>query len=121
MTLAHCAVDTMIENKPRLRGRLAIRITRNSLAYDCYGTTEAEEEFNCNYELNPEYRPVLEANGLKISGESEQGNARIAELPEHRFYLVTGFLPQLSSTVERPHPLITAFIKAALDYRKSRD
>jgi CTP synthase (UTP-ammonia lyase) len=39
----------------------------------------------------------------------------VLELPEHPFYLATLFVPQARSTPERPHPLATAFVQAALD------
>jgi CTP synthase (UTP-ammonia lyase) len=50
---------------------------------------------------------------MRVSGISEDGGARLVELPDHRFYLGTGFLPQLSSEENRPHPLIGAFLEAA--------
>jgi len=68
----------------------------------------------CNYELNPEYRERLENSGLKVSGVSDNGGARIVELPDHRFFIATGFLPDMSSEENRPHPLIVAYLKAAM-------
>ena len=69
----------------------------------------------CNYELNPVYREKLETGGLKVSGVSLEGGARIIELPDHRFFIATGFLPEISSEENRPHPLIAAFLKAGLN------
>ena len=77
------------------------------------------ESFQCNYELNPVYREQLVKNGLVISGETADGGARIVELPENRFYIGTGFLPQLNSTPDRPHPLFVSFIKAASKTKKA--
>jgi CTP synthase (UTP-ammonia lyase) len=38
----------------------------------------------------------------------------VIELPEHSFFLGTLFLPQLRSLPGRPHPLISAFVRAAI-------
>jgi CTP synthase (UTP-ammonia lyase) len=40
------------------------------------------------------------------------GEARILELPHHRFYIGTLFVPQAQSEPGKPHPLITAYLKA---------
>jgi CTP synthase (UTP-ammonia lyase) len=64
--------------------------------------------------LNPDYRGKLEAAGMKVSGVSADGGARIIELPDHHFFIGTGFVPQLSSEENKPHPLVVAYLKAAL-------
>jgi CTP synthase (UTP-ammonia lyase) len=56
---------------------------------------------------------MLEETGLKVSGISEDGGARIVELPGLRFFLATGFVPQLVSEERKPHPLVVAYLKAA--------
>jgi CTP synthase (UTP-ammonia lyase) len=48
-----------------------------------------------------------------VSGISDDGGARIVELPDHRFFIGTGFVPQLSSSPNNPHPLIAAFLNTA--------
>lgn len=121
VTLVSCAVDNRPDGAPRLWGILNINIKRDSLAYRIYGKGQTEETFSCNYELNPAYRETIESKGLKVSGETDEGGARIIELPGHRFFIATGFLPQLLSEPESPHPLITTYLKAALDYNKERN
>ena len=91
----------------------------DSLAFRAYRRLKSEEEFRCNYGLNPAYQDALSAHGLRISGVDSNGEARIIELPEHPFYLGTLFLPQLSSSLEQPHPLIEAYIRATIDWRFS--
>jgi CTP synthase len=75
------------------------------------------EAFTCGYELNSAYRGRLESSGLKVSGVSADGGARIIELPDHNFFLATGFLPQYTSESGKPHPLIITYLEAALKYR----
>lgn len=78
-----------------------------------------EEAFNCNYELNPVFRETLDSSGVRVSGVSGDGGARIIELPDHRFFIATGFQPQLISEATQPHPLIIAYLEAAVNYRKT--
>jgi CTP synthase (UTP-ammonia lyase) len=111
-------VDNRPAGAPLLSGQLQIKVALDSLAYRICRKTEISEPFTCNYELNPEYRGKLEAAGLKISGVSADGGARIIELPDHNFFIGTGFVPQLASEPGRPHPMIAAFLKAAVQYKK---
>jgi CTP synthase (UTP-ammonia lyase) len=115
LVLAACPVDNRPAGAPRLWGKLKIRISGDSMAFSVYQKMEIEEPFNCNYELNPAFRGRLERCGLKVSGISADGSARIIELPDRRFYIATGFQPQLASEAGRPHPLIIAWLKAAMD------
>jgi CTP synthase (UTP-ammonia lyase) len=115
---ASCPVDNRPDGAPRLWGKLKIRLKPGSLAHSIYQKIETEEPFNCNYELNPVYREKLEASGLKVAGETPEGGTRIIELPGRPFFMGTGFLPQLSSEPDKPHPLIVAWLEAAVKYRE---
>ena len=88
-----------------------------SLAIRTYQQPEIQELFNCNYELNPEFQETLESSGLQITGLGDNGEARVIELPDHDFFLATAFQPQFSSEAGRPHPLVIAYLKAALAFR----
>jgi CTP synthase (UTP-ammonia lyase) len=104
--------------------KLAIRLKPGSQAATFYGATEAVESYYCNFGLNPEYQEPLESAGLIISGwddtevsaPADPGTpeARVIELPDHPFFLATLFVPQTTSTLERPHPLIAAFCESML-------
>ncbi|MEW6266353.1 MAG: hypothetical protein AB1641_25040 [Thermodesulfobacteriota bacterium] len=56
---------------------------------------------------------------MKVTGVDREGEVRIVELADHPFYVATLFLPQVSSTPDRPHPLIVAYLKAALAFQAS--
>jgi CTP synthase (UTP-ammonia lyase) len=94
--------------------RLPIRLIPDSRACQFYGgATEIEEEYYCNFGLNPDYQAALDKGGLRLTGIDAQGEARVMELPRHRFFLGTLFVPQHQSTLSKPHPLIVSFLKNA--------
>jgi CTP synthase (UTP-ammonia lyase) len=100
---------------------LTIKIVSGTLAHQVYGQEEIIEEFRCNYGLNPEYGEKIDAGGLKIAGVDSNGEVRMVELPDHRFFMSTLFLPQLSSSFDRPHCLIVSFLKAAVAFRQRNE
>ena len=85
-----------------------------------YGMGEAKEQYYCNFGLNPELQALIDDGGLRVVGVDQNGEARILELAEHAFYVATLFVPQLTSTEEQPHPLIAAYLRAALACKEER-
>ena len=79
------------------------------------------ERHRHRFEINPEYVGQLEKAGLVFSGVSPDREylKEIAELPRsvHPFYVGTQFHPELRARPLSPHPLFTAFIKAAKERR----
>ena len=108
-----CPVPDRAAGAPKLVGKCKVLVRPDSIAFHILQQSEIFEEYLCNFESNPEYHVRLEAAGLQISGWGENGEARIVDIPGHPFYLATQFLPQMSSTRARPHPLIVAYIEAA--------
>lgn len=97
-----------------------ITITPGTLIHQIYGKTESDEKFQCRYGLNETYQSAIVDKGLHVVGGDGEGAARIVELIDHRFFIATLFLPQLSSTPEKPHPLFAAFINAAIAFRDGK-
>ena len=94
----------------------SVTIFPGTKTFQAYGKYHVDEAFRCNYGLNPNYREAIIKNPLMIAGEDEEKAVRIIELSDHPFYIATLFLPQLSSNPRKPHPLVTAFLKAALAF-----
>ena len=92
---------------------MTVDIRTGTRAAAAYGAATATERYYCNFGLNPAYVDDLASAGLCVSGTDDLGEVRIVELPDLRFFLATLFVPQASSTPERPHPLVTAFVAAA--------
>lgn len=93
-------------------------IREGSIAREAYGKTEVSERHRHRFEVNPVYIEQLEKAGLVFSGKSPDGHLmEIAELPRsaHPFMLGTQAHPELKARPLSPHPLFTAFIRAALE------
>jgi CTP synthase (UTP-ammonia lyase) len=90
-----------------------VLVSPGSIAATLYGTGDVEEDFFCNYGLNPAYRPRLENAGLRVTGVDQDGAARIVELGEHPFFLATLYCFQTRSRPGHPHPLAAGFVDAA--------
>ncbi|GAA4687385.1 CTP synthase C-terminal region-related (seleno)protein [Phytohabitans rumicis] len=87
----------------------AVLIEPGSLAERLLGTNRTIERYLCAYGLDPRYLDVLRAGGVHFTGYGEEGEPRIAELPDHPFFLATLFQPELAPDL---HPLIRAFATA---------
>jgi CTP synthase (UTP-ammonia lyase) len=97
-----------------------IRIQPDSVAHRAYGREKVNEKFACNYGFNPAFRGRFEKGPLRITGVDREGEVRVVEIAEHPFYVATLYLPQISSGPGSPHPLIVAFLKAALAFQTIR-
>jgi CTP synthase (UTP-ammonia lyase) len=107
-----CEVPNRAPGAPKLSGGgHKIQIERSSLLHAIYGAGESEEGYFCNYEVNPEYEAKLTAAGLVVTARGPAGEIRAVELHAHPFFLATLYQPQLSSTLERPHPILLAFAR----------
>lgn len=89
-------------------------LREGSLAHRIYGRTQVEEAFACSYGLNPAYQPLFERGDLRITGVGDDGEARVVELAGAPFFIGTQYLPQMRPADEGPHPLIVAYLRAAL-------
>ena len=90
-------------------------------AYAAAGYAEqVNERHRHRFEFNNAYREELESHGLVVSGRSPDGRlVEIVEVAEHPFMLGTQFHPEFKSRPTSPHPLFSAFIRAAIQ-RHSR-
>ncbi len=97
-------------------GAYPAQLTRGSRVADIYGSTRITERHRHRYEVNMDYRKVLEKNGLLFSGVSPDGTLpEIVERTDHPWFIGVQFHPELKSKPFEPHPLFTSFIAAAMD------
>ena len=123
---AHPLIDIMPDQKEKMAkgdyggtmrlGSYVCELKNDTIARKAYGAAEIVERHRHRYEVNPVYIPDLEKAGFVFSGKSPDGTLmEIGELPvgKHPFFLGTQFHPELLARPLAPHPLFTAFIKAA--------
>jgi CTP synthase (UTP-ammonia lyase) len=99
---------------------MTVRIQPRTLAHRLYGCDQGEERYYCNFGFNPAYRDQMEKGGARFSATDEEGGVRIFELPAHRFFVGTLFVPQTSSSFATPHPIIAGFASAAQEFGAKR-
>ena len=89
-------------------------LTPGSHAFNAYGTASIEERHRHRYEFNNAYLERFESLGMVATGKNpDSGLVEIVEIPDLPYFVATQFHPEYASTVETPHPLFTAFVKAA--------
>lgn len=99
-------------------GAYPCRLAERSKAFQAYGTLETSERHRHRYEVNNEYRALLEEHGLKISGVSPDGKlVEMIEIPDHPWFVGCQFHPEFRSRPRLSHPLFRDFIRATLDYQ----
>ena len=113
--------ETSPEAAPMFISRLAcslvgrtmtISLAPASLIARACGRLQIQEQYICNFGVNPDYVDTLRKSALRIVASDEEGQVRAVELSGHAFFVGTLFLPQHHSTPAAPHPLVTAFLRA---------
>lgn len=95
-------------------GSFVCKLKSGSKVQEAYGKTKIEERHRHRYEFNNDYMEAYENAGMQMVGKNpETGLVEIVELKDHPFFIATQFHPEYKSTVENPHPLFMAFVKAA--------
>jgi CTP synthase (UTP-ammonia lyase) len=116
-----CAVPDRKGQAPKLSGVVPeIRLRPGSYLQSFYGKDTVAEAFYCNYELNPEFEWCAMEAGFPVVARGPQGEVRAIESPTHKFFIATLYQPQLTSKADSPHPLVMAFVQAALDWSKKK-
>ncbi len=130
----HPVIDILPEQKEKLEkkdyggsmrlGAYPCYLKPATIARAAYGKEMVAERHRHRYEVNPDYVYRLQKAGLVFSGVSSFAHGgdlmEIAELPKskHPFMLGTQFHPEFKARPLSPHPLFTAFIKAAKGKKK---
>ncbi|HEX4214539.1 MAG TPA: hypothetical protein VIA06_14580 [Candidatus Dormibacteraeota bacterium] len=93
-----------------------VHLRPGSRAERILGTESTIERYHCNYGLNPAYHDRITARDLRFTGFDENEEPRIAELDGHPFFMATLFQPELFGDGAEAHPLIRAFVTAAVEH-----
>ncbi|MFZ2405604.1 MAG: CTP synthase [Methylobacter sp.] len=99
-----------------LAGReMQLNFVPGSQVASIYGELSAKEQYYCNFGVNTDCINQLKQGPLNISGSDAEGEIRVIEYPGHPFFIGTLFVPQSRPASLKPHPLITAFLRAVVD------
>ena len=103
-------------------GAYPCKLAEDSLAYKLYGQTEISERHRHRYEVNNDYRQMLESKGMKLSGISPDNRiVEMVELEGHPFYIATQAHPEFKSRPDVAHPLFRGLVGAALEYQSKEE
>jgi len=91
-----------------------------SVAATAYGQEQVDERHRHRFEFNNQYREQFIAAGARFSGLSPDGRlVEIMEIADHPFMVGSQFHPEFLSRPNRPHPLFSAFVEAAIANREA--
>jgi CTP synthase len=102
-------------------GAYPCKLTQNTKVAAIYDKLNISERHRHRYEFNNEFKDVYVRAGMIPVGLNEKDNlVEIMELKDHPWFIGVQFHPEYKSTVANPHPLFVAFVKAAIEYSKSK-
>ncbi len=145
--LSNCpcpVIDVMSEQRALLKGKkyggtmrlgaYLCEIKPKTKAFSAYRCNFTSERHRHRYELNNEFREVLERRGMVMAGihpvklpgapfnrvNPEKDLVEIIELKNHPFFVASQFHPEFKSKPLNPHPLFREFVRIATKLRGNR-
>jgi CTP synthase len=123
----HPVIDLMPEQKSvtDLGGSMRLGsypcvLDETTRSYAAYGQGLVRERHRHRYEVNNDYRDILTEHGLVIAGTSpDRRIVEMIELSDHPWFVGCQFHAEFKSRPNRPHPLFTGLINAAVE-KKSK-
>jgi len=124
-TCKNPVIDIMKEQKEVLEndnyggtmrlGAYDCKIFKGTKSYKAYKKTKISERHRHRFEVNNNFKEILERNNLTIAGINQKHNlVEIIEIKKHPFFMGVQFHPEFKSRPISGHPLFTEFIKAAI-------
>ncbi|MFN8220412.1 MAG: CTP synthase [Fimbriimonadales bacterium] len=96
-------------------GAWKCNVVNGTLSHKLYGKSKISERHRHRYEVNNDFRELLQEKGMVISGVSPDYRlVEMVEIPEHPFFVGTQAHPEFKSRPNRPHPLFTGLVRAAV-------
>ena len=122
-------IDMMAEQKKITKkggtmrlGAYPCELKRKTKIQSAYRKIKISERHRHRYEFNNAYLETFEKSTMKPSGfNPETGLVESVEIKGHPWFVGVQYHPELKSTVENPHPLFVAFVKASLEKKLSAD
>ena len=117
------SADSDMGGTMRLGGQVC-HLGEGTLARKVYGAGEIMERHRHRYEVNNTLLAGLEEKGLIVSGRAPVTDlCEMVELPAdvHPWFVGCQFHPEFTSNPRKGHPLFTAFVKAAIENKRSKN
>ena len=99
-------------------GAQEIQLAEDSMVGSIYGKPTIYERHRHRYEVNNNYRDVLEEAGIRFSGLSVDDLVEVIEIPSHPWFVASQFHPEFTSNPRDGHPLFKSFVRATVEARK---
>ncbi len=118
----HPVIDLMPDQKKITKkggtmrlGAYPCEVKKKTKTFSAYHSTQISERHRHRWEFNNSYLEQFEKAGMIPVGVNPESElVEIMELKDHKWFVGVQFHPELKSTVERPHPLFVAFVKACI-------
>ena len=123
----HPVIDLMPEQKDidkkggtmRL-GLYPCKMLEGTRSREIYMKELIYERHRHRYEFNNFFKKEIVGKGLLIAGISPSERlVEMVELKEHPWFVGVQFHPEFKSRPNRPHPLFSAFVGAAIESKKN--
>ena len=100
-------------------GTYDCKVRANSKVAKAYSSQLIKERHRHRYEFNNKYIEQIEKKGLLPVGINPDTKlVEVVELKNHPWFVGVQYHPELKSTVENPHPLFVAFVRACMEAKK---
>jgi CTP synthase len=119
----HPVIDLMEEQKniTNMGGTMRLgsykcKVLSDTNLSKAYNQEIIDERHRHRFEFNNKYLADFEAAGMIATGKNpETGLVEVVEIPGHPWFVGAQYHPEYKSTVDNPHPLFKAFVKAVMD------
>ena len=102
-------------------GAFECKLIKESRLASIYKKTLISERHRHRYEFNNAFKKAFKDAGMIPTGTNPKNNlVETVEIHEHPFFIGTQFHPEYKCTVEKPHPLFGAFVKAARSLKEEK-
>ena len=102
-------------------GAYKCQLKPGSKVSKAYNTDKISERHRHRYEFNNEFIGAFEEKGMRATGKNPDTNlVEVVEIENHPWFVGAQFHPEYKSTVDNPHPLFVAFVKAVLENRTDK-
>jgi len=86
---------------------------------DIYQTLSASEEYRCSYGVNRDYLSIFEGSAMRFTGFDANGDPRVLEIADHRFFVGTAFQPERAALKDCSHPIVESFLDAVVSSQQT--